>query len=57
MSERTDTDATDTMRDAGKGIDALRLTPQGRTDPDKAGEDETAPDGGVRSGQVDTAEG
>jgi hypothetical protein len=38
-------------------IAAPRLTPQGRTDPDEAGEDETDPMGGVKKGQSDTAEG
>lgn len=47
----------DTLRDAGKGIDAPRLTPQGRTDPDEQGEDETAPEGGVKTGQPSKAEG
>ena len=49
--------ARDTMRDAGKGIDGPRLTPQGRTDPDAAGEDETSPQGGAKQGQTDKAEG
>ena len=47
----------DTMRDAGKGIDGPRLTPQGRTDPDAEGEDETSPQGGVKQGQTSKAEG
>ena len=47
----------DTLRDAGKGIDAPRLTPQGRTSPDEEGEDETAPQGGVKKGQPGKAEG
>ncbi|KQO65818.1 hypothetical protein [Methylobacterium sp. Leaf88] len=38
-------------------IAAPRLTPQGRTDPDEAGEDETDPMGGVKKGQSDKAEG
>lgn len=38
-------------------IAAPRLTPQGRTDPDEAGEDETDPMGGVKKGQGDKAEG
>jgi hypothetical protein len=49
--------AKDMMKDAGKGIDGPRLTPQGRTDPDVAGEDETSPQGGVKQGQTDKAEG
>ncbi|NNM71265.1 hypothetical protein [Enterovirga aerilata] len=46
-----------TLRDAGKGIDAPRLTPQGRTDPDAAGEDDTSPKGGSEQGQPSKAEG
>ncbi|GJE44832.1 hypothetical protein [Methylobacterium soli] len=38
-------------------IAAPRLTPQGRTDPDEAGEDSTDPDGGAKTGQPDKAEG
>ncbi|GEP02519.1 hypothetical protein [Methylobacterium oxalidis] len=38
-------------------IAAPRLTPQGRTDPDAAGEDSTAPEGGAKTGQPDKAEG
>jgi hypothetical protein len=38
-------------------IAAPRLTPQGRTDPDEAGEDETDPMGGVKKGRSDKAEG
>ncbi|MCI9882896.1 MULTISPECIES: hypothetical protein [Methylobacterium] len=38
-------------------IAAPRLTPQGRTDPDEAGEDETDPMGGAKKGQSDKAEG
>ncbi|WP_162560424.1 hypothetical protein [Methylobacterium durans] len=38
-------------------IAAPRLTPQGRTDPDEAGEDSTDPNGGARTGQPDKAEG
>ena len=49
--------AKDTMKDAGKGIDGPRLTPQGRADPDAAGEDETSPQGGAKQGQTDKAEG
>ena len=49
--------ASDTMKDAGKGIDAPRLTPQGRADPNAAGEDETSPDGGAKTGQPSKAEG
>jgi hypothetical protein len=45
------------MKDVGKGIDAPRLTPQGRADPDAAGEDETSPQGGAKSGQPSKAEG
>ena len=42
----------------GASIDAPRLTPQGRTDPDAEGEDATAPDGeGAKIGQSDKAEG
>jgi hypothetical protein len=47
----------DTMKDVGKGIDAPRLTPQGRADPDAAGEDETSPQGGAKTGQPSKAEG
>jgi hypothetical protein len=47
----------DTLRDAGKGIDAPRLTPQGRTDPDEEGDDETSPQGGAKTGQPSKAEG
>lgn len=47
----------DTMKDAGVGIDGPRLTPQGRSSPDAAGEDETDPQGGVKNGQSDKAEG
>ncbi|MBX9930816.1 MAG: hypothetical protein K2Y56_04650 [Methylobacterium sp.] len=38
-------------------IAAPRLTPQGRTDPDAAGEDATDPNGGAKTGQSDQAEG
>ena len=38
-------------------IVAPRLTPQGRTDPDASGEDETDPNGGAKTGQPDPAEG
>lgn len=38
-------------------IASPRLTPQGRTDPDEAGEDETDPMGGLKKGQGDKAEG
>jgi hypothetical protein len=39
-------------------ISAPRLTPQGRTDPDKQGEDSTNPLGeGAKKGQSDKAEG
>jgi len=38
-------------------IAAPRLTPQGRTDPDEAGEDSTDPNGGAKTGQSDKAEG
>jgi hypothetical protein len=39
-------------------IDRPRLTPQGRTDPDAAGEDATDPGGsGAKQGQGDKAEG
>ena len=39
-------------------IDRPRLTPQGRTDPDAAGEDATDPSGsGAKQGQGDKAEG
>jgi len=34
-----------------------RLTPQGRVDPDAAGEDATDPNGGAKQGQRDKAEG
>jgi hypothetical protein len=49
--------AADPMRDAGKGIDAPRLTPQGRESDDAAGEDETDPFGGAKTGQPSKAEG
>jgi hypothetical protein len=39
-------------------ISAPRLTPQGRTDPDKSGEDSTNPLGeGAKTGQATQAEG
>ena len=38
-------------------IAAPRLTPQGRTGPDEAGEDSTDPNGGAKTGQSDKAEG
>ncbi|WP_336488402.1 hypothetical protein [Methylobacterium nigriterrae] len=38
-------------------IAAPRLTPQGRIDPDEAGEDSTDPNGGAKTGQTDKAEG
>lgn len=42
----------------GASIDAPRLTPQGRTDPDTEGDDATTPDGqGAKTGQSDKAEG
>ena len=43
--------------DAESAIDGPRLTPQGRTGEDASGEDETDPMGGVKTGQVDPAEG
>lgn len=43
--------------DAESAIDGPRLTPQGRTAEDASGEDETDPMGGVKTGQVDPAEG
>jgi hypothetical protein len=53
--------------DAGKGkpksqateadIAAPRLTPQGRENPDAAGEDATDPSGGAKQGQPSKAEG
>jgi hypothetical protein len=49
--------ARDTMKDAGKGIDGPRLTPQGRSDPDAEGEDDTSPQGGAKQGQTSKAEG
>lgn len=45
----------DTLRAAGKGIDAPRLTPQGRAGED--GEDDTSPEGGAKTGQPSKAEG
>jgi hypothetical protein len=47
----------DTLRDAGKGIDAPRLTPQGRASTDPEGSDETSPQGGAKTGQPSKAEG
>jgi hypothetical protein len=39
-------------------VDGPRLTPQGRTDPDREGEDSTNPMGeGAKQGQGDKAEG
>lgn len=38
-------------------IAAPRLTPQGRNDPDAAGEDSTDPSGGAKIGQPSPAEG
>ncbi|WP_187273808.1 hypothetical protein [Methylobacterium sp. WL8] len=38
-------------------IAAPRLTPQGRDASDGAGEDETDPNGGAKTGQSDKAEG
>jgi hypothetical protein len=46
-----------TLKDAGVGIDAPRLTPQGREDPSGAGEDATDPEGGAKTGQPSKAEG
>ncbi|TGD98072.1 hypothetical protein EU555_18165 [Methylobacterium nonmethylotrophicum] len=53
--------------DAGKGkpksqateadISAPRLTPQGRENPEAAGEDATDPNGGAKQGQRSKAEG
>ena len=43
--------------DTESAIDGPRLTPQGRTGEDASGEDETDPMGGVKTGQVDPAEG
>jgi len=41
-----------------KDIDAPRLTPQGREDPEASGEDSTNPMGeGAKKGQSDKAEG
>ncbi|HEX8663765.1 MAG TPA: hypothetical protein VF744_07015 [Beijerinckiaceae bacterium] len=53
---------TDKRNDPSQGedasIDRPRLTPQGRTDPDAAGEDATDPAGsGAKQGQGDKAEG
>lgn len=47
----------DTLRDAGKGIDAPRLTPQGRSGEDGEAEDATSPEGGAKTGQPSKAEG
>ena len=42
----------------GASIDAPRLTPQNRADPDAEGEDATDPSGeGAKTGQSDKAEG
>jgi hypothetical protein len=54
--ERTSAE-DDPLRDAGQGIDAPRLTPQGRSGTEPDGEDETAPTGGVKTGQPSKAEG
>jgi hypothetical protein len=53
---------TDKRHDPSQGedasIDRPRLTPQGRTAPDAAGEDKTDPaDSGAEQGQDDKAEG
>lgn len=42
---------------AEHAIDGPRLTPQGRTGEDASDADETDPMGGVKTGQVDKAEG
>ena len=47
----------DTLKDAGKGIDGPRLTPQGRTGEGASGQDETSPEGGAKQGQPSKAEG
>jgi hypothetical protein len=48
----------DPSQDEDASIDRPRLTPQGRTDPDAAGEDATDPGGsGAKQGQGDKAEG
>ena len=48
----------DPSADEDASIDRPRLTPQGRTDPDAAGEDATDPAGsGAKQGQGDQAEG
>jgi hypothetical protein len=59
MASEADTNANkdDTLRDAGKDIDAPRLTPQGREADEPAGTDETSPEGGVKRGQPSKAEG
>ena len=44
-------------RNAETAIDGPRLTPQGRTGEEASEEDETDPMGGVKTGQVDKAEG
>jgi hypothetical protein len=56
-SDKTPGPGEGTTKDVGKGIDAPRLTPQGRADPDAAGEDETSPQGGAKTGQPSKAEG
>ncbi len=53
---------TSTSERPGEGLDDLsidrpRLTPQGRTAPEPAGEDATDPKGGAKQGQTDKAEG
>ena len=51
-SDKKSSQATD------KDIDAPRLTPQGRENPDASGEDSTNPMGeGAKKGQSDKAEG
>ena len=56
MSDDKPTDRPKSQADESD-ISTPRLTPQGRTDPDASGEDATDPNGGVKKGQPDPAEG
>ncbi|MCJ2112931.1 hypothetical protein MKK64_17255 [Methylobacterium sp. E-025] len=57
MSENTKKPGAPASQATEDDIAAPRLTPQGRDASDDAGEDETDPNGGAKTGQADKAEG
>ncbi|MCJ2042426.1 hypothetical protein MKK55_26260 [Methylobacterium sp. J-059] len=57
MSDDTKKTNAPSSQATEEDIAAPRLTPQGRDAPDGAGEDETDPNGGAKTGQTDKSEG